>query len=75
MKTLDLLITEAMGGRSQMMADKIIQMAEANAYDVGAEEGNVNLDMVYDEAKRILSEIENTIAEKLQSQFDQNTPK
>ena len=66
------VLDEAMGSRTHQMALKIIQMAEANAYDEGAESGSVTTDAVMDEAQAILKDIANVVLQKLQADFDQS---
>jgi hypothetical protein len=66
------VISEAMGSRSMQMAAKVLQMAEAMAYEEGAEAGNVTSDMVAASAKQILGDIENHIMQKLGTDMDTN---
>lgn len=61
------IIEEELGARDGMMVDQILKMAEARAYDIGAEAGNVTSDMVFAEAQKILADIENEIGQKLQA--------
>ena len=57
------------GARSDIMVDKILQMAEASAYDEGAEVGNVTSDDVFAAAQKILLDIEQAIVDRLQSEM------
>lgn len=66
------VISEEMGSRSMQLAAKILQMAEASAYEEGAESGNVTSDRVAEFAKQMLSDIENHIMQKLQAEMDTN---
>jgi hypothetical protein len=63
------VIEEDLGTRDSMVVDQILKMAEARAYDEGAEIGNVTSDMIYAEAKRILDDIDQSIAQKLQAEM------
>ena len=58
------------GARADMMITKILQMAEAAAYDEGAERGNVTSDDVYAAAQRILADIERGIGQRLQADIE-----
>ena len=64
------IINEAMGSETSQIVSKIMQQAEAAAYDIGAEQGNVTSEMIMSEAKKILEQIEISIVQKLQGDMD-----
>ncbi len=64
------VINENMGSVAHQMAAKILEVAEATAYETGAEEGNVTSDAIFNEAKKILATIDEVIGQKLQVGMD-----
>ena len=57
------------GARSDIIADKVLQMAEASAYNEGAERGNVTSDEVFAAAQRILADVEQAIVQRLEAEM------
>jgi len=66
-KTLD----EMSGSETQQLARQVMKIAEANMYDASAEAGvGVKHDDVFNEAKRILGEMESHIYNYLESDIN-----
>jgi hypothetical protein len=61
------VISEDMGGMMPQIIRAVYDMAEKQAYDEGAEAGNATSDMVFAAAKQILTDIEQAIGQKLET--------
>jgi len=64
-------VMEDGGSEIVQLGRRVMEIAEANIYQRGAEGGGVSHDAIAEEAKRILSMVEGNVMERISADFEQ----
>jgi len=66
-------VMEDGGSEIVQLGRRVMEIAEANSYQRGAENGNIAHDDIANEAKRILSMVERNVMERISADFEHNS--
>jgi len=63
-------VMEDGGSEIVQLGRRVMEIAEANTYQRGAEGGGISHDVIAEEAKRILSMVERNVMERVAADFE-----